>query len=490
MPEKCVCSVAMDKFVWTYKDTDGEWQVFNDVDQAALETAFAAPEGPPVRVLAGRSDAFLTLRIIKTVYDPTPADLPIRRASWFADGIPFSEPDALAITEWAATEASKTKHLMVGDRKIYRSSSESATILMAGQNLLSVSRSVVRFGEIGCDVSVPPSNGDDPNQPCGHLVIAVHGIGESLWSRKAFSLKPFEISCSAFRRLVNELPEPAGRTEVLHVNWYHILANSIHSKRISDITLPTIPLMRQLANEALSDVLFYLNHEHHDLIVSHVSSRIVEILALFKQRNPTFAGKISFLGHSLGSVILFDVLHLAKLPEEIKVDNLFLLGSPLGMILTARSQSDFLPLRNCRRIFNLFQPNDPVAYRVEPYLVPVMKGLEPALVPYHKTGGLATTTQVKNTASSIMGLFTNDDQSTVMERITQVVKGPPSPKPDTPLGLGVQLIQAVNDGARIDWSLQQGFLPGATEYADALVAHVSYFDHKDVAKFVHDKASL
>ena len=53
--------------------------------------------------------------------------------------------------------------------------------------------------------------------------------------------------------------------------------------------------------------------------------------------------------------------------------------------------------------------------------------------------------------------------------------------------MGLSEVEKVNGGHRIDWAVQQGFMPGATEYADALVAHISYFDNKDIALFIHDR---
>lgn len=37
---------------------------------------------------------------------------------------------------------------------------------------------------------------------------------------------------------------------------------------------------------------------------------------IFSERNPTFKGQISVIGHSLGSVILYDILSNQKLESE------------------------------------------------------------------------------------------------------------------------------------------------------------------------------
>ena len=43
-------------------------------------------------------------------------------------------------------------------------------------------------------------------------------------------------------------------------------------------------------------------------IIDHVSSEMNRQLDLFKQRNSTFTGGVSVMGHSLGACILFDLL--------------------------------------------------------------------------------------------------------------------------------------------------------------------------------------
>ena len=46
-----------------------------------------------------------------------------------------------------------------------------------------------------------------------------------------------------------------------------------------------------------------------------VASEMDRLLKLFKERHPTFDGSVSVGGHSLGSVILFDLL-MHQQPED------------------------------------------------------------------------------------------------------------------------------------------------------------------------------
>jgi hypothetical protein len=470
----------MEKHIWIYRDRGDEWKPFNDVDQEELNIAISSSTEEAVRVLGGRFDAHVAKRYMTTVYESDPKEIRFQRARWFVEGHPFLESEDQLITDWFVS--SQVGTLTVSDRQLYKSSD--GAVMMASQTLLSADKHVSQVS--GSGFIVPDAGFDDPNIPCSHLVMAIHGIGESLWSKKAFNLKPFEINCGLLRENLAEYDQHT-RTEILHVNWYHILSESEYTKRIADITLPSIPVFRQLANEAVADAIFYLNQAHREKIVSFVAERILNIVTTFKQRNPSWNNRLSLLGHSLGSVIAYDVLSLKKVPPEIQVTNLFLLGSPLGMFLTARGDTQVLPIPQCMRIYNIIQPNDPVAYRIEPFIAPATKSCEPVLIPYHRTGGLATTTQVKHAASTILGLFTSEGDLSYIQKVAQVVRGSPSPSTESPVGLGLAQIESMNSGERVDWVVQQGFMPGATEYADALVAHVAYFDNLDIAKFVHDK---
>lgn len=49
-----------------------------------------------------------------------------------------------------------------------------------------------------------------------------------------------------------------------------------------------------------------------------VGNEINRIYTLFKARNPNFKGTVSLGGHSLGSLILFDLLSHQEMPAEEK----------------------------------------------------------------------------------------------------------------------------------------------------------------------------
>ena len=58
---------------------------------------------------------------------------------------------------------------------------------------------------------------------------------------------------------------------------------------------------------AALDILLYQS-AYRDHIIRIVLDESNRIYNLFRERNPDFNGKVSLIGHSLGSAILFDLL--------------------------------------------------------------------------------------------------------------------------------------------------------------------------------------
>ena len=78
--------------------------------------------------------------------------------------------------------------------------------------------------------------------------------------------------------------------------------------RLTPLTLPSIPKLREYSNTTILDVLFYTSPIYCQRIISRVGSELNRLLDVFLARNPYFNGKISVVGHSLGTLILFDLL--------------------------------------------------------------------------------------------------------------------------------------------------------------------------------------
>jgi hypothetical protein len=116
---------------------------------------------------------------------------------------------------------------------------------------------------------------------------------------------------------------------------------------------------RSLISDLALDVLLYQS-SYRDEITRIVLRECNRIAQLFRDRNPSFSGKIHVMGHSLGSAILFDILCRQKDDETVigsrnllrsrpsqnrqlpkakgralqlnfPVDDFYCLGSPVGL---------------------------------------------------------------------------------------------------------------------------------------------------------------
>ncbi|XP_066532314.1 phospholipase DDHD1b [Hoplias malabaricus] len=80
-------------------------------------------------------------------------------------------------------------------------------------------------------------------------------------------------------------------------------------------------------------------------------------------------------------------------PLKFKVENFFCMGSPLAVFLSLRgvrpgtngTQDHILPRSICQRLFNIFHPTDPVAYRLEPLILKHYSNISPVQIHWYNT---------------------------------------------------------------------------------------------------------
>jgi hypothetical protein len=449
-----------------------------------------------------------------------------------------------------------------------------------------------------------------------HLVLVVHGIGEMLRTIDLFGLAIPNLSsivdCCAFLRknhsevqdahfshmypsAASDTSTSTGRVEYLPVEWHEAFTilsqRRMHPKDEScdgkhaggltrgstngfqgdqvmmrDISLRTIPNMREFANDTLLDVLYFMSPEHHDVIIDIVTSEMGTVVERFR-RLTNFNGRVSIVGHSLGSIIAWDILS-HQIPIETKpgipdvpsqksidsiagymtpstemsyvygyepevtseasysnqevgvmyptakrfpsriypqldfdVDNFFLLGSPVAVFLMIRNQrkplTEDFALPGCSRVFNIFHPYDPVAYRLEPCIDPRNADLEPTIMT-HWNGGFRVHYQTKRlwrkfidttwqtqqnvveafeARMAAMGLIDSAVNNTIDDDLSSSDRSAESRANRFTTG-------ALNQGRRIDYMLQEKEIENANEYVAALAAHSSYWIEKDLSLFI------
>ncbi|KAK3521768.1 hypothetical protein QTP70_016224, partial [Hemibagrus guttatus] len=157
-----------------------------------------------------------------------------------------------------------------------------------------------------------------------HLVFMVHGIGPACDLRlrgivqcvNEFRSAALALTKSHFGSVDDN--KAVGRVEFLPVNWHRVLHGETTGvdRDMERITLPSIRGLRQFANDTVLDLFFYNSATYCQTIVDTVASEINHLYSIFLQRNPKFIGAVSVAGHSLGSLILFDLLTNQKAGAE------------------------------------------------------------------------------------------------------------------------------------------------------------------------------
>ncbi|KAG5360582.1 putative phospholipase [Yarrowia sp. B02] len=295
------------------------------------------------------------------------------------------------------------------------------------------------------------SHNDETAVQYDHLVLCVHGIGQKL-GRRIKSVN-FVHDVNVLRKTMKSVfndgkqfqkyRDPNLNSEKDEKIWTHpkvqvlpvlwrssvtfnltkadILQHQLDPNSqvcLQDITVDGLSSVRNIAGDVILDVLLYYQPFYRRQINQAVINECNRIVKLFRKHNPKFRGKVSLIGHSLGSVISFDVLSndLAcpgmenKHTDELNfpVQNYFMMGSPLGLfkILEGSSirhfdeenknnliaeETKFQPSANylspnVKFLYNIFHPSDPISYRIEPLIDKLAAFMRPASVPFTKSG--------------------------------------------------------------------------------------------------------
>ncbi|TVY81510.1 putative phospholipase [Lachnellula suecica] len=263
------------------------------------------------------------------------------------------------------------------------------------------------------------SDGENQSREIEHLILCSHGIGQRLGMRTESvnfihdvnvlrktlkSVYSNSADLQALNSEIDKLPKNC-RVQVLPVCWRHLL--DFPKKRqnrkehdigtaqdyddeypsLEDITVEGVAFVRSLISDLALDILLYQSAYREQII--NIVLTVNRIYKLFKERHPDFNGKVSLMGHSLGSAILFDLLCRQKelsgprgskkhrpsnstkgqgkeLDFDFDVEDFYCIGSPIGLfqmlkgrnIMGRHQEDDALPAES---------PLDP-NYMQDPFL--------------------------------------------------------------------------------------------------------------------------
>ncbi|EMC91564.1 hypothetical protein BAUCODRAFT_298024 [Baudoinia panamericana UAMH 10762] len=378
------------------------------------------------------------------------------------------------------------------------------------------------------------------------LVLVIHGIGQMLSQR--MESWHFTHAMNAFRRDVNvqvgtpevkaRFREDMGGIMVLPVNWRHSLTFEEGGYRdgadandftLADITPETLPSVRNIISDVLSDIPYYLSH-HQPKMIAAVVREANRVYQLWCQNNAGFAdyGRVHIIGHSLGSVLSIDILSRQPtvLPKSLhdpaaidianedidhfifNTSNLFLAGSPAGFFLLLK-KAQLLPrldqpsaaanadpasnqLSICgergqygciavENLYNIVNGYDPVSYRLNAAVdASYSASIKPAYIPTSTAGWFG--------ARGSTTWFAGAGSSTATSKAPTLPRLPSNVEMETHNFTREEIAEKrmylLNDNGQIDYFLRYGGGPLEIQYLTMLGAHSSYWLLRDFARMI------
>ncbi|XP_071972245.1 phospholipase DDHD1 isoform X4 [Engystomops pustulosus] len=274
-----------------------------------------------------------------------------------------------------------------------------------------------------------------------HIVFVVHGIGQKMDQGRI--IKNTAMMRETARKIEEKhfSNQTSEHVEFLPVEWRSKLA--LDGDTVDSITPDKVRGIRDMLNSSAMDIMYYTSPLYRDELVKGLQQELNRLYNLFCSRNPEFedrGGKVSIVSHSLGCVITYDIMtgwnpvhvyeqmdqdeepedqwisyeeqhllrelcltkqRLKELEDRLhglknsntpvlkfRVENFFCMGSPLAVFLALRgirpgnrgTQDHILPRAICNRLFNIFHPADPVAYRLEPLILKHYSNISPVQI--------------------------------------------------------------------------------------------------------------
>ncbi|WCJ32629.1 Phospholipase SGR2 [Euphorbia peplus] len=158
--------------------------------------------------------------------------------------------------------------------------------------------------------------------PVRHVVFMVHGIGQRLEKSNLVD------DVGTFRHMTASLAEQhltarqrsAQRVLYIPCQWRKGLKLSGETA-VDRITLDGVRGLRVMLSATVHDVLYYMSPIYCQDIINSVSNQLNLLYLKFLKRNPGYDGKVSIYGHSLGSVLSYDILcHQENLSSPFPMD--------------------------------------------------------------------------------------------------------------------------------------------------------------------------
>ncbi|KAM3211533.1 hypothetical protein ACQJBY_064975 [Aegilops geniculata] len=158
--------------------------------------------------------------------------------------------------------------------------------------------------------------------PVGHLVFMVHGIGQRLEKANLVDdVVDFRrVTANLADRYLTPYQRSTQRVLFIPCQWRKSLKLG-GENTVEKITLDGVKGLRVALGATVHDVLYYMSPIYCQHIIDSVSGQLNQLYMKFLKRNPGYSGKVSLYGHSLGSVLTYDILcHQESLSAPFPTD--------------------------------------------------------------------------------------------------------------------------------------------------------------------------
>ncbi|CAN0887995.1 Phospholipase SGR2 [Linum grandiflorum] len=145
--------------------------------------------------------------------------------------------------------------------------------------------------------------------PVRHVVFVVHGIGQRLEKSNLVDdvTNLRHVTASIAERHLTSHQLASQRVLFIPCQWRKGLKLSGEAA-VDKITLDGVRGLRVMLGATAHDILYYMSPIYCQDIINSVSNQLNRLYSKFLKRNPGYDGKVSIYGHSLGSVLSYDIL--------------------------------------------------------------------------------------------------------------------------------------------------------------------------------------
>ena len=153
-----------------------------------------------------------------------------------------------------------------------------------------------------------------------YLVFIIHGIGQTETTLKHILQK---IKKTISLLYTNKNKFISKQLHVRMINWKYLIIKDT-SKNISKLidVNNTTKYPKMFINAIPQDILFYLNEKNKFEIINDIINQMNQYYNIVKKHRPLFKGNVSLIGHSLGGVILYDILRVMHFEKKKQNSNI------------------------------------------------------------------------------------------------------------------------------------------------------------------------